>query len=185
MPDAPADRLPPPDDEDPFKKVNDELRAMELPDVPTEEDIEARLRRALEDPEGLRLTSDEEIEAMAAAMHERLAEAGRAGVSDEDEFDRRLRDLEQRMASRQRDYVASKSEQDRVREADRQSAKGLGVGLAVAYAIVGTPMLGAGIGWLIDNRVGSDAWVGILTLCGAALGVAFAILILNRPGTIK
>ena len=57
----------------------------------------------------------------------------------------------------------------------------LGIGLSIAYAILGLPLVGAGIGWLIDRATGvQGVWVGPLVLVGAAAGVAMAVVLLGK-----
>lgn len=58
---------------------------------------------------------------------------------------------------------------------DASGYMGLGVGLSVAYTLVGMAIAGWGIGWLIDR--GSDTAIaqGIGTLIGATIGLAAGI----------
>ena len=58
--------------------------------------------------------------------------------------------------------------------------RGLGFGMQVAYTIIGLPLAGAAIGWLVDRSTGAHFWVGICVLIGAALGVFAAIVLLNK-----
>jgi F0F1-type ATP synthase assembly protein I len=66
------------------------------------------------------------------------------------------------------------------RRSDGESARGLGIGLTVAYAIIGTPLLGFGIGYLIDGNSTVKTWSGILGMIGAFAGVGYCVYILNR-----
>ncbi len=61
-----------------------------------------------------------------------------------------------------------------------KSARGLGVGLTVAYVIIIAPLAGYFIGRLIDDRVGGSNWSGWLTIIMAAAGVAMALAILSK-----
>ncbi len=59
-------------------------------------------------------------------------------------------------------------------------ARGIGVGLTVAYSIIGTPLFMYGVGMLIDSAVGTPAtatlkWSSGLLMIGALIGVSFAI----------
>lgn len=58
---------------------------------------------------------------------------------------------------------------------DASGYLGLGVGLSVAYTLVGMSLGGWGIGWLIDRGSGSSIAQGIGTLLGATLGLVAGI----------
>ncbi len=68
---------------------------------------------------------------------------------------------------------------------DRDAYRGVGVGLTVAYTIIGVPLLGAAVGFLIDQSRGTSQWTGICTVAGAFLGVGFALFTLNRTNMDK
>lgn len=55
-----------------------------------------------------------------------------------------------------------------------EGGRSLGRGLQVAYAIIGVPIVGYGIGWLIDKQVGGVLWQGLLTIIGATIAVIYA-----------
>lgn len=64
---------------------------------------------------------------------------------------------------------------------DRSTARGAGIGLTVAYAIIGVPVFGYGVGWLIDQSRGTpDRFASILGLLGCFAGVGFAFFVLNK-----
>ncbi|MBS1724228.1 MAG: AtpZ/AtpI family protein [Armatimonadetes bacterium] len=56
-----------------------------------------------------------------------------------------------------------------------ESGRSLGLGLQIAYAILGVPLVGFGVGWLIDQAVGGTLWRGMLTILGAAIAVWYAV----------
>lgn len=58
---------------------------------------------------------------------------------------------------------------------DASGYLGLGVGLSVAYTLVGMSLAGFGIGWLIDRGSGSYIAQGIGTLLGATIGLVAGI----------
>ncbi len=58
---------------------------------------------------------------------------------------------------------------------DASGYMGLGVGLSVAYTLVGMAVAGWGIGWLIDRGSGSAIAQGVGTLIGATIGLAAGI----------
>ncbi|HRF58900.1 MAG TPA: hypothetical protein PLH94_03175 [Fimbriimonadaceae bacterium] len=108
----------------------------------------------------------------------REAQAEIAGIDDE--FHDRLKQLEARAEAAHGGYQKKVAEQERVRKGEGESSRGLGVGLSVAYTILGMPMVGAGVGWLVDQQTGMKVFLGLGTVGGAVLGVVFALVILSR-----
>ncbi|MGV3615791.1 MAG: hypothetical protein ACO1SV_10700 [Fimbriimonas sp.] len=144
-----------------------------FPEGPNDEEIGARLRRVrdeLSKMEGLPELPEDQIPQLGAAPTLPAAP----------DFDERLRDLEARAeAAKQRRQGKASAEQRKIeREAD--SNRGLGVGLTVAYAIIGVPLFGILVGWLVDRSMGTDLFKGLGALLGSIVGVAGAVFILNR-----
>jgi F0F1-type ATP synthase assembly protein I len=69
---------------------------------------------------------------------------------------------------------------DREMKSEAKSARGLGIGLTVAYTIIGLPIAGFLIGLMIDRQVGGTAWQTWLTLSLTFAGVFLAARILAR-----
>ena len=97
-------------------------------------------------------------------------------------IDRRLTDLERRAGAQKATREARKEQEARRQAKDADAARGLGVGMTAAYAILGMPLLGAGLGWLVDQRLGTNVWLGLGMLAGATAGVGFALFVLQRSG---
>jgi F0F1-type ATP synthase assembly protein I len=114
------------------------------------------------------------------AIEERVRQAQAEIAGIDDEFHDRLRQLEARAEAAQGGYKKKEAEKDRVRKSDGESSRGLGVGLSVAYTILGMPMVGAAIGWFVDKQTGMKIFLGLGTVGGAVLGVVFALVILSR-----
>ncbi|MBL8064904.1 MAG: AtpZ/AtpI family protein [Chthonomonadaceae bacterium] len=57
-----------------------------------------------------------------------------------------------------------------------EGGRNLGLGLQIAYAILGVPIVFFGVGWLIDRQVGGTLWQGLLTIFGAAIAVWYAVI---------
>lgn len=112
---------------------------------------------------------------------EQIANEARRKLDEADaEFAGKLKDLEERAAqskSRRETQAKQKAKEDK---SSAEAAKGLGVGLTVAYAILGMPIAGLGIGWLIEKMGGPAGWQSGLILVGAVVGVVFAILVVNK-----
>jgi F0F1-type ATP synthase assembly protein I len=169
-------------DEDPFRKIQEELMRMDLPDVPDDPEVEERLRRAADLPP---ISSDDDLEYLSMEMQERVGDAASTELPPVPEFDERFRQLEDASRQARGKYDNERLEKDRIRREDAKSAAGLGYGLAIAYAIIGVPLLGALIGWVIDSRLGTTLWTGILTVLGAVVGIGYALVLINRPGAPK
>ena len=107
---------------------------------------------------------------------------GFPGETD-DEFEERLAKLEKKASDAKQVREAKEKETDRRLASERESARGAGVGLQVAYMIMGVPLLFAGIGWLIDRWQGTGVFVGVGTLVGAVLGIVMTIYTLNKTNS--
>lgn len=114
------------------------------------------------------------------AIEERVRQAQGEIAEIDDEFHERLRALEQRAEDAHGGYQKKEAEKQRAQRSDGESSRGLGVGLSVAYTILGMPMVGAGIGWFVDKQTGLKVFLGLGTVGGAVLGVVFALVILSR-----
>lgn len=98
----------------------------------------------------------------------------------EAEFQKRLKEIESRASVAKAERDAKLQEKARQVKSDRDVNRGLGVGMSVAYTILGVPMFGIGVGYLVDRSLGTDFWKGVGALVGATVGVAMALYILNR-----
>ena len=111
-------------------------------------------------------------------------EEARRQVSEaDDEFEERLSKLEKRASDAKQVREAQQRETERKQASEQESAKGAGVGLQVAYMIMGVPLLFAGIGWFIDRSQGTGVFVGVGTLVGAVIGIAMTIYTLNKTNS--
>lgn len=99
------------------------------------------------------------------------------------EFEERMRKLEAKVQESKAVRESEQREKKRQLASDRESARGLGVGLSIAYTIIGLPLFGYGVGYLIDNATGGDAAKGIAMMIGAVAGIGMAFVILNRQNT--
>lgn len=148
-----------------------ELDDVDLPSVehsvPGEPDFEAAAARA----EDLR----DAVESIAGAARPE-PEAG---------LEEKLQDVERRARAARKTKTTRLQPGDSGRQAEFESAQGLGVGVSAAYAILGLPLLGFLIGKAVDGP-GSTQWQSWLAVAGIGLGIAFALFQLgrhNRRGT--
>lgn len=98
----------------------------------------------------------------------------------DEEFEERMKRLEERASAHRELRENEQKEQARKTRGDRDAAKGLGLGLSVAYTIIGLPVFGYGVGWLISRSTGSTTVAGFGMLIGAVVGIAVAIVMLGR-----
>ena len=152
------------------------LQAGKQDGFPSDEEIEARLSKVIKDAEEFLGPVRHDPITLMEEEEEKPSPFG----NFDPEFDEKLDGFSKKVDK----IKASREEQARDKErrqrGERDSSRGLGVGLTIAYMIIGLPLLGAGIGWLIDGRAGGTMWIGIGTVIGGVLGVFAAISIMNR-----
>ena len=101
------------------------------------------------------------------------------------EFDERLKAARGSMpAPPEWDY--KRTDRGGQNKAEENNYFGMGVGISIAYTLVGATVAGWGIGKLIDMRSGGSMGQAIGTLLGAIIGLAAAIFTIikaqNKPG---
>ena len=100
-----------------------------------------------------------------------------------DEMELKLREIEQRAAKAKREHDKTRVPDDKTATFSRESSRGIGVGMSIAYAILGVPMVGLGIGWIFDARVGDGSgtlWRLVGFLIGAIGAIAYAVKVSSR-----
>jgi F0F1-type ATP synthase assembly protein I len=144
-----------------------------FPEGPDDEEIAARLQRVREElsqMEGLPELPEDKIPQLAATPN----------LPKVPDFDERLRDLESRaQAAKDRRESKARTEARRLAN-DAESHKGLGLGLTVAYAIIGVPLFGILVGYGLDSANGTNMFKGMGALVGSICGIIGAVVILNR-----
>lgn len=134
-----------------------------FPEPPSDEELQARLRKLLgEDGSEEDLTEEEvdELELKLREMDDKITEA-RAKAT--------LPDVPDWNYKRPQEKKPEKTEYG-----------GLGVGLSIAYSIIGFPLLGYGAGYLLQRWTGSAIWPSTLAMSGMVLGVVVAVFMLSR-----
>ncbi len=128
-----------------------------------------------DDPEEKLAEHDAGIEASSQRAKEELDALS-------EDFERRAEDLHDRAADAADRYRARQRIETHRRTSDGEAARGIGTGLSVAYTILGFPLVGFGVGWLIDRYVrhGGNSWQSALGLIGAGAGVWIAIVMVNQ-----
>ena len=154
------------------------------PHEETEEELEARLRKLLGEADTADDAELNELELKLRDVEDKLSAQEQSRKSEngmfDSEFQARLDRLHEKADMAKSRIEGKKREQRRSWNAERDSAKGLGFGLQVAYTIIGLPLVGVAIGWFVDSRMGTTMGKGIGVLLGAVLGIGMAIAMLNR-----
>lgn len=100
-----------------------------------------------------------------------------------DELDARLARLQQRAREARADHEEKKRGK---RSSLGESAHGVGYGLTIAYTILGVPMLGALIGWLLDQRTGAGQfYTGLGVIVGSVLALLAVAIQISRFEKLK
>lgn len=100
-----------------------------------------------------------------------------------DEVEDRIRDIEQRAAAAKRKHGSVRETDQKSAMISKDTARGIGVGMSIAYAILGVPMVGMGIGWIFDARIGDGSgtlWRLVGFLIGAIGAIGYAIKVSSR-----
>lgn len=112
---------------------------------------------------------------------EETAQAAREKMDEvTEEFESRLKAFEEKAGDSARRRRAESAVKQEKFISDGKAAKGVGIGLTAAYALMGTTMVGLGLGWLADQSTRGRFWQGIGTLIGATAGVAFVVHLSNK-----
>ena len=132
-----------------FRRVQEELRTMELPDMP-----------------------DEAVDAQLEDMKSR-------SFGDLPNVDAQFDSLEKRASAARQTHAKAKNADSSRIGSDGRAARGLGIGLAMAYTVLGLPLFGLVVGYLL-NRVVPGPWIPIGVVVGFIAGVVFAVFLSNR-----
>jgi F0F1-type ATP synthase assembly protein I len=149
-----------------------------MPDdqMPTDDEINARFEKLKE-----KLHVD--LEDVDGKLEHILSETEAPRVPDtvHDEMLSKLDAIEQRAASAKQTLDKTKPQANSLSGGmDQKSALGMGLGLTMAYTIVGTPLAGYGIGLLINKSTGGNSWHIWLTLLGSVIGIGWVAMVANR-----
>ena len=87
-----------------------------------------------------------------------IEQAKQEGNKIDEEFSARLKALEERAQAAKQVRDSQAAQVMRKEKNDRESAIGLGIGLTIAYTIIGMPLLGVGIGWILDKALGTTLY---------------------------
>lgn len=138
----------------------------DLTEMPSDDEIAARLKRAVESAKKPAEEDTDTLDAIASRMERieaKIQTAGMTRMPDVPEINiKPLKIPGQASPEKMNTYL------------------GLGVGLSVAYSIVGTTVAGLIIGKLIQMATKADIAIGIGTLIGAVAGLGSGIFVIIR-----
>lgn len=120
----------------------------------------------------------------AAELGERVTDAARRaaeeGRSELDEMERSVAEVRERAQRLRADREAQAERATSQSMTGSGTGKSLGYGLSAAYALIGAPLVGYGVGYLADRGTDSNVF-GMVGFCvGAAAAVFYAVRVLNR-----
>ena len=115
---------------------------------------------------------DEAVDAQLEAMKSR-------SFGELPSVDAQFDSLEKRASAARLTHAKAKNDEPSRIASDRRASRGLGIGMAMAYTMLGLPLLGIIIGFLI-NKVSPGPWIAIGVVAGFIAGVVFALFLSNR-----
>jgi F0F1-type ATP synthase assembly protein I len=154
----------------------------EPPAIPTEEEIEARLSRAIQEAEAYLgpVQSEPEDELDLPVLREERESPIQAVHA---EFEEDLQRISLRAKSAQKVHRTASGKEAPKKGLQRDDTRGLAFGFALAYGFLGPLMAGYLAGYLVDRNLGLESvWQTWLTVIGLFLGFVFVIVMVNRAG---
>lgn len=161
-----------------------------MPEPPSDDEIEASLRRAVErafaQPSE---QEDEDLEARFPSFRSggddtedpEAASRRRLVFPEEDpEFSERLEALHARADQVKTARETKTATEKRTQTQSQEESRSLGMGLSIAYTLIGLPVVLALVGWLIDRQLGTNAWKAGMAFAGMVIGLVHAVMMLNK-----
>lgn len=158
---------------------------LQLPELPTDEEIEARLSRAIKEAEQQLgpVRADEvgkELELLDELDQSTSTQMGRLDHVHE-EFEEELGALRRKSTTARLTHAKSQMKEESRIASDRDSHRGLAIGLSAAFGFMGPMFAGYLIGWLIDRSNRQEGvWSTWLTVIGMGAGFVYLVMVLNR-----
>jgi len=171
--------LDPSESEDPILELESLLEDVEddITELPSEASIEERFGRIKEQLKTEAMSLQEIPDEVAGPLVPPLPDFDKLG-----ELDRRADELRTRANESKRRLEVATKRDEKTLKSEQEAARGLGFGLQVAYTIIGMPLLGAAIGYGIDVALKTTVWKGNVSVLFMAIGVGWAIYILQVKG---
>lgn len=145
--------------------------------IPSETEIEGRFDaiKAKLDP----LTQNPELDAKVSEFLDRHAETSNSfSDSVHPELDDKLASMQQRLDSAKSTYEQTKPKANSVSGGlDQKTSLGMGLGLSMAYTIIGAPLVGYGLGLLLNKLTGNPGWHIWTTLIFSIIAIGWVAMI--------
>ena len=158
-------------EDDPRKALDDALN----------EPLEERLRRAVAD-----LDTGFDIDAGESTLLEiedrinAISEEHRQKLSSDEEFEARMAALHEKVDRIQSIRQAANRSEKKQQASDGKVAASMGIGLSIAYTIIGCPLAGYGIGYLIDMQMGTTTIRSYAAMVGIIIGMGVAFVLIQK-----
>ncbi len=133
--------------------------------MPSDEELQGRFERIRDELKELDLEETPDIPVLPT----------RPDI-DHAAVDAKLDQIEERARKAKGGYVKAVNKPTTKAVADdNRNARGIAMGMTIAYTIIGFPMIGVAVGWLIDWKLGTPYWKAIGVLGGTTFGIVMAI----------
>ena len=142
------------------------------PELPSDADIEARFSKI---KENLTVDLDDVDDKL-----EGILDKTKVPTIETDEFDEKLHALEVKAQAMKERREAQKVQAEKEVKSTQMSNEGLGIGMTLAYTVLGLPLLGGIVGMFLDKATGGNAWIVIFGMGGMVLGIGCAVFLLYR-----
>jgi len=125
-----------------------------------------------------------DVESQLEEMQGEVTSVGKAAREAAQEQERTLQDRLASIERRGNAAIEKRMAEERKIEAGSFSSGGLGkstgIGLSVAYALLGLPLVGYGLGWLVDRGTQSNVFQLVGFCVGGAAGIWFSVHQMKR-----
>jgi len=161
-------------EDDPRKALDDALN----------EPLEERLRRAVANLDtGFDIDAGESTLLDIEERINAISEEHRQKLSSDDEFEARMAALHEKVDRIQSARLAANRTERKRQASDGKAAAGMGMGLSIAYTIIGCPIVGYGIGYLIDMQAGTTTMRSYAAMAGIVIGMGTALFLIKKSNS--
>jgi hypothetical protein len=142
------------------------------PEMPSDAEIESRFSKI---KENLTTDLDDADEKLADIL-----DKTRAPKIDTEDFDEKLKALELKAQAMKDKRETIKAQEAKAIRSSQSDTQGLGLGLTIAYAILGVPLFGGLVGYGLTKWTGNGIWTVVFGLGGMIGGVGFAVFLISK-----
>ena len=142
------------------------------PELPSDADIEARFSKI---KENLTVDLDDVDDRLDGILSNT-----KAPKIETDEFDEKLHALEAKAQAMKQRRESQKVQAEKEIKSVQDANQGLGMGMTIAYTIIGMPLVGGFLGLLLNKATGGTAWLPLCAMIGMFGGLGVAIYLLYK-----